>query len=970
MRFAPLRTTAVVLLATAALAAPAAATPAAAGPAATASIELDGDSAGRTFDGVGGVSAGGSSRLLLDYPPAERGQILDYLFKPGYGASLQILKVEIGGDTDATDGPEPSIERTRGAVDCDRGYEWWLMAQAQQRNPNIEFYGLEWGAPGWLDGGRWSDDNVSYTVAWLDCARQHGFHIDYLGGANESGYDKTYYEHLHDAVRAAGYDAKIVASDDHNPPNYWAVATDMAADPAFDDAVDVVGEHDICVWRTLYQHCNVNDDALGLNKPLFNSETSTQAFDVGPGPLARAMNRDYLDARVTGNLDWALLSGWYADFPIADTGLLEADQPWSGYYRIGAGIWVDAQTTQFTEPGWRYLDDSSGYLDDGASYVTLRAPDTGDYSTVIETMDAAAPITVDFSVAGGLSDGTVHEWSTDLGTATGSDDFVHDRDLPGGSYSVTLQPHHVYTLSTVAGAHKGTAASHADPAARLPLPYSQNFEHPDSADLAPYFSDDNGAFEAVPCGGGRAGTCYQQQITRAPIAWHGTAERPASLVGDPSWWGDYQVGVDAMLDQAGQVQLVGRAESQQHRVASYRLQFADTGDWTLYTEDVAGNDTTLASGTGSFGVGQWHRLALRFHGDQITAMLDGRVLARVHDGSHTSGQVGVATGGWQKAEFDNLTVTPTGPAPRFVPHSTMSVTASSAHDANDFGDSYGAGRAIDDRPESYWRSEYDPATPLPQSITLDLHQTRTVRALTYKPPLANASTGTILGYQVSLSDDGRHFHQVASGTWAPTVATKVANWPGAPTARYVRLTALSATGCPASASVAELNVSTTPVTDFPTSGDPGTSPTQPPSQFDNVVPDSELTATASSHHDGYEPANAIDGDCATMWHSEWSPVDTAPQDLTIDLAQPRTVDGFSYQPRQDGNGNGVVTRYQIDVSDDGTGWQTAATGSWASDSTTKYVTFSPTPAAHVRLTVLAGGGGYASAAEVGIAYVP
>jgi hypothetical protein len=63
------------------------------------SIELDVARIGRTFDGVGAISGGGgNSRLLIDYPAKQRNQILDYLFKPGYGASLQILKLEIGGD--------------------------------------------------------------------------------------------------------------------------------------------------------------------------------------------------------------------------------------------------------------------------------------------------------------------------------------------------------------------------------------------------------------------------------------------------------------------------------------------------------------------------------------------------------------------------------------------------------------------------------------------------------------------------------------------------------------------------------------------------------------------------------------------------------------------------------------------------------------------------------------------------------
>jgi hypothetical protein len=81
---------------------------------------------GTTSIAVNGTSGGGgSARLLTDYPAAQQ-QILDCLFKPGYGADLQILKVEISGDTNSTDGSESSHMHTASAVDCATGYEWWL----------------------------------------------------------------------------------------------------------------------------------------------------------------------------------------------------------------------------------------------------------------------------------------------------------------------------------------------------------------------------------------------------------------------------------------------------------------------------------------------------------------------------------------------------------------------------------------------------------------------------------------------------------------------------------------------------------------------------------------------------------------------------------------------------------------------------------------------------------------------------
>src|SRR5579883_3188239 len=77
--------------------------------AAATAITVDGGASGRTFDGIGAISGGGgNSRLLIDYPEPQRSQLLDYLFKPGYGADLQILKLEIGGDANSTDGAEPS----------------------------------------------------------------------------------------------------------------------------------------------------------------------------------------------------------------------------------------------------------------------------------------------------------------------------------------------------------------------------------------------------------------------------------------------------------------------------------------------------------------------------------------------------------------------------------------------------------------------------------------------------------------------------------------------------------------------------------------------------------------------------------------------------------------------------------------------------------------------------------------------
>ena len=162
---------------------------------AATAITINGSSGGRVFDGVGAISGGGgNSRLLIDYPEPQRGQILDYLFSPGYGAALQILKVEIGGDTNSTSGSEPSHAHFRGDLNCDRGYEWWIMEQAKARNPAIKLAALAWGAPGWLGNGTFiSTDTINYLIDWLGCARQHNLTIDYLSASqNERKYDANW----------------------------------------------------------------------------------------------------------------------------------------------------------------------------------------------------------------------------------------------------------------------------------------------------------------------------------------------------------------------------------------------------------------------------------------------------------------------------------------------------------------------------------------------------------------------------------------------------------------------------------------------------------------------------------------------------------------------------------------------------------------------------------------------------------
>jgi galactosylceramidase len=139
-------------------------------PAVLAVIRINLDSApGPEFDGVGGLSAGAGTRLLIDYPADIRADVLDYLFKPDFGGAMQVLKIEIGGAGDSTIGTEDTHEQSRGDQNFTRGYETWFLSEALARNPDIIVYALAWTFPAWVTSAveGFGSAAVTYIVDWV-----------------------------------------------------------------------------------------------------------------------------------------------------------------------------------------------------------------------------------------------------------------------------------------------------------------------------------------------------------------------------------------------------------------------------------------------------------------------------------------------------------------------------------------------------------------------------------------------------------------------------------------------------------------------------------------------------------------------------------------------------------------------------------------------------------------------------------
>jgi hypothetical protein len=637
-----------------------------AGSGANWTISIDGAAGGRAFDGIGAVSGGGgNSRLLIDYAEPFRSQILDYLFKPNYGAALQMLKVEIGGDMNSTDGAEPSHMHAKDDLSCTRGYEWWLMAQAKARNPNITLHALAWGAPGWVGNGNfWSQDMIDYLMKWLGCAKANGLTIDTIGGWNERGYDTVWFGKLHNAIAANGFATKVVGADQSD----WGVANDLTNDANFRASVDIVGVHYPCGGDGApATSCPGNDAAIALGLPLWASENGSQDFNSGAPAMIRAISRGYIDAKMTAYINWPLVAAMASNLPWPTMGLLVCGQPWSGAYDLGLQLWISAHLTQFSQPGWSFIDNASGYLAGdraNGSYITLKSANADDYSVVLETTEAFAPQTVAFTVAGGLSGRDVHIWTTDLGGGQNSA-FIHGADVTpdaNGAYWVTLEPHRVYTISTIKGQCKGDA--HGPPPAPLALPYAETFERSPVGALAPLLGDQDGAFEIAPCGGGRAGQCYREMTTIAPIGW-ATPFNAYALIGTTDW-NDYVVSADVLFEQPGSAELIARYSARNYydigKYNGYYLSVTSDGAWSIVRNQAEGELAVLTQGSvAPLGTGTWHSFALSVSGTTLTAFIDGTQVGSADDAAYRNGPAGLSVGAvaktWLHAQFDNLSVT-------------------------------------------------------------------------------------------------------------------------------------------------------------------------------------------------------------------------------------------------------------------------------------------------------------------------
>lgn len=655
-------------------------------------LKISAASCGKTFDGIGAVNGGGATSVLLkDYPSQQRDEILDMVFRPMFGASVSTMLAEIPGDGNSTQGSMPSHSHYRGDYNFQRGYMWWVMREAKLRNSALALDATAWSAPGWVGPNDfWSNDMANYYTSWLSgLRRQHGLELDALGCHNEKGWNADFAKMLRRAMDEAGFaDVKLHGFDNWGE-NKLEFLPEMLRDSTLRNALDVVSCHTFSEIPITKEQ---REMAEQMGKPIWNSEDHIYlpGFSCLIG-IVKAFNENYIVSGATRVINWYDIAGVYPLEPYSvDPAMILAHEPWSGNYSVREALWGYAHYGQFTEVGWKYMDEGCCKLPGGGTIVTMRNPKTGDYSIIAETSGATGMQTVKVSVGKGLKKASLCQWFSDENAQ-----FVRLEDVKprSGVVTVKLKPGCVYSFSTKGGQRHGSfepVPAHQP----FPIPYSDDFDSYGSPEqwgyLPHYWADIIGCFELSERPDHK-GQCLRQVVGQHTNSW-APEWHFYTILGDAGWK-DYSVSANVWLnpgDEAGvmgHISFVGSGYGVWAK--GYYLKIDDKGRVSLMitrgklnpkelvgdaeqraailarTDIEVGGEYVLDSAfIDSADTMAWHRLKLEFVGDGITGYVDGKPVVHASSSRYDHGMVGLIAPSFEDRistpYFDDFSVEPAG----------------------------------------------------------------------------------------------------------------------------------------------------------------------------------------------------------------------------------------------------------------------------------------------------------------------
>ncbi|WP_206483440.1 discoidin domain-containing protein [Thalassotalea sp. G2M2-11] len=302
------------------------------------------------------------------------------------------------------------------------------------------------------------------------------------------------------------------------------------------------------------------------------------------------------------------------------------------------------------------------------------------------------------------------------------------------------------------------------------------------------------------------------------------------------------------------------------------------------------------------------------------------------------------------------------------------------------------GNAFDGNEATIWHTNWgDGAPTYPHTVTIDLGDTYDVNRIRYLPRQDGGVNGTIVGYELYISDDPDNYPAQPQivGTWEDSTDEKVEWFEQAFTGRFIKFVATEERGGNDWASAAEIKFGFDDGSDPNAETDSGAGTETANSgvcfgggdsgdgNHVNIPVNTTLLDNAgltysspSGAQSGNELSFAFDGITgdAGHWHTPWSGVPAYPHEVLIDLGDNYDVNRFDYTPRT-GGGNGTIVEYEIYVGDsaDNLG-EAVAKGTWEDSADVKTVTFADKPGRFVKFVALAerGDGAWAAASEFNV----
>lgn len=595
---------------------------------------------GRTFEGIGGITSNGMSKLLMDYPEEQREDIFNLLFKPFFGASLQHLKVEIGSDVNTSSGTEPGHMRSETDFDITRGYGLVIAKKAKEINPGIYLEALRWGTPRWI-----TDDSKKYKfyINFLSGAREiYGLEFDYLGpDVNEGPFNRDWTVNmLRPGLDRDGFgNVKLVAADSNIG---WEIADLVDSDPELDRALHALNIHYI------QESC---PKAVKSQKPLWVGE------DLAPFrhdfacilDVALRIIRMYVLGKMVKYEIHPLIESQYGTVPFSYKGILTAVWPWTGHYEIEPGLWMIAHFTQFIKPGWKYIDSGCG-CDEEGGYVTLKQPEKPDYSVIIVNKSGYEKEYV-FKFPADLKE--LYVWKTNS-----KEQFIMAGPVKPVNNSVRLvaEPYSIYSITNTTGQKKGKPENVIPKETGFPLPYDDDFAGYPFGKLPRFTLDQGGAFETDTDNGK---SCITQKITAdiKPFDWvYRSTPDPYTLIGSLEWT-DYKVCAEVKLGPDAEYAMVcGRLNNTWKNTdppQGYALYLYNSGDWELKIGARSLGEGKLVN----FRQNDWNTVELCFLRHTISAFVNGSLAIRTEDAEISSGQAALGCS-YHNVKFANLRILP------------------------------------------------------------------------------------------------------------------------------------------------------------------------------------------------------------------------------------------------------------------------------------------------------------------------